>query len=194
MPTTSSSPRTAASSPWSPRGRSGCARSTPSRRARSTEPAGATYPFFSPDGSTIGFFADNELRRIPRDGGTVQKLCDAPDARGGAWAPDGTIVFSDRFGKEGLFRVGNRGGKAVALPRVAGATAPGEDRYPQFLPDGRRFLFVRLSGSPEEAGVYVGDLDGAPPLRVLDGSENALYTPARHRTAPATCSPAARDS
>jgi len=139
---------------------------------------GATYPFFSPDGSTIGFFADNELRRIPRDGGTVQKLCDAPDARGGAWAPDGTIVFSDRFGKEGLFRVGNRGGKAVALPRVAGATAPGEDRYPQFLPDGRRFLFVRLSGSPEEAGVYVGDLDGGPPLRVLDGSENALYAPA----------------
>ena len=106
---------------------------------------GATYPFFSPDGSTIGFFADNELRRISRDGGTVQKLCDAPDARGGAWAPDGSIVFSDRFGKEGLFRVGNRGGKAVALPRVAGATALGEDRYPQFLPDGRRFLFVRLS-------------------------------------------------
>ena len=70
---------------------------------------------------------------------------------------------------------GRQGGRAS---RIVGATAPGEDRYPQFLPDGRRFLFVRLSGSPEEAGVYVGDLDGAPPLRVLDGSENALYTPA----------------
>ncbi len=140
---------------------------------------GATYPFFSPDASSIGFFAGGELRRIPRDGGAAQKLCDAPDARGAAWAPDGTIVFSERFGKDGLSRVGDRGGKAVALPRIAGARSPGEDRYPQFLPDGRRFLFMRLSGSPEEAGVYVGDLDGAPPVRVLDGSENALYAPAR---------------
>ena len=139
---------------------------------------GATYPFFSPDASSIGFFAGGELRRIPRDGGVAQKLCDAPDARGAAWGPDGTIVFSDRFGKEGLFRVGDRGGKPVALPRIAGATAPGEDRYPQFLPDGRQFLFVRLSGAAAEAGIYVGDLDGTPPVRVLDGSESALYAPA----------------
>ncbi len=139
---------------------------------------GATYPFFSPDASAVGFFAGGELRRIPRDGGVAQKLCDAPDARGAAWGPDGTIVFSDRFGKEGLFRVGDRGGKAVALPRIAGASAPGEDRYPQFLPDGRHFLFMRLSGAAAEAGVYVGDLDGSTPVRVLDGSENALYAPA----------------
>ena len=53
-------------------------------------------------------------------------------------------------------------------------------RRPQFLPDGRHFLFTYLTGSPEAAGIYVGDLDGSPPVRVLDGSDrsdHALFAP-----------------
>jgi eukaryotic-like serine/threonine-protein kinase len=140
---------------------------------------GATYPFWSPDGASIGFFANRELRRIARDGGQAQKLCDAPGGRGAAWGPDGTIVFSAEYGTAGLSRVGERGGTPARLPRVTSSPeSTGDHRYPQFLPDGRHFLFTYLSGSPKAAGIYVGDLDGARPVRVLDGSEQARFAPA----------------
>jgi len=140
--------------------------------------AGATYPFWSPDGSSIGFFANGELRRIAREGGAAQRLCEAPGGRGAAWGPDGTIVLSAEYGSHGLSRVGERGGTPVRLPLVASTPeSTGDHRYPQFLPDGRHFLFTYLSGSPEAAGIYVGDLDGSTPVRVLDGSEQARFAP-----------------
>ncbi len=150
--------------------------SVASRPLSGTE--GATYPFWSPDGAWVGFFAGGELRRIARDGGLAQRLCDAPDARGGAWSPEGTIVFSDRLGGFGLSRVGDQGGKPIPLPRVPSSGGASNDRYPQFLPDGRHFIFTYLTGSPEAAGVYVGDLSETPPLRVLDGTDHALFAPA----------------
>jgi len=139
---------------------------------------GASYPFWSPDSAWIGFFAGGELRRIARDGGSAQKLCDTPGGRGGAWSPEGTIVFSDRGGAFGLSRVGEQGGKPIPLPRVPSSGGTSNHRYPQFLPDGRHFIFTYLTGSPEAAGVYVGDLDGTPPVRVLDGTDHALFAPA----------------
>ena len=143
---------------------------------------GGTYPFWSPDGNSIGFFAGNELRRIPRDGGIAQKLCDAPVGRGGAWSPAGTIVFSGGNGE--LSRVEDRGGPPVSVKGVAAPGGVPLHRYPQFLPDGRHFLFTLLVGSKELAGVYVSDLDGTPPVRVLDGSEHALFAPSATPGAP----------
>ncbi len=145
---------------------------------------GASYPFWSPDGTTLGFFAGEELRRVSRDGGLAQKICDAPDGRGGAWGRDGTIVFSDRYGSQGLSRVGDRGGKPLPLPKISPPGGEGDLRYPQFLPDGRHYLFTFLSGSPETAGIYVSDLDGTAPVRLLDGSDHALYAPAANPREP----------
>ncbi|MGQ0732162.1 MAG: protein kinase domain-containing protein [Acidobacteriota bacterium] len=71
---------------------------------------GATYPFWSPDSEAIGFFADGELKTIARTGGTLQRVAAAPAARGGAWAPDGTIVFAAQGGDLGLSRVSAVGG------------------------------------------------------------------------------------
>jgi eukaryotic-like serine/threonine-protein kinase len=140
--------------------------------------AGATYPFWSPDGAWIGYFAGEELRRISREGGMAQKLCDAPGARGGTWGPDGTIVFSDAHGTQGLSRVADRGGAPVRLTPVGAAgTSAGDHRYPQFLPDGRRVLFTLLAADPEVAGIYVADLADSPPVRVLDGTDQAVFAP-----------------
>jgi Tol biopolymer transport system component len=140
--------------------------------------AGATYPFWSPDGASIGFFANGELRRIAREGGQAQKLCDAPAGRGAAWGSDGTIVFSADYGTHGLSRVADRGGTPGQLPRVASTPeSTGDHRYPQFLPGGRQFLFTYLSGSPDAAGIYVGDVGGSSPVRVLDGSDQARFAP-----------------
>ena len=137
----------------------------------------ATYPFWSPDGGWLGFFADGELMKISRDGGRPLKICDAPEGRGASWGPDGEIIFSDRFGSPGLSRVSAQGGQPVALTRTPGPESNQYHRYPQFLPDGRSFLYQHLAASPELAGIYVATLDGGPPKRVLEGADQAIYVP-----------------
>src|SRR5262249_44709565 len=69
----------------------------------------AFSPFFSPDGAWIGFFADNELKKISVDGGAAVTLCDAPDPDGASWSDDGDIIVS--FGSIGgrLWRVPSSG-------------------------------------------------------------------------------------
>jgi Tol biopolymer transport system component len=139
---------------------------------------GATYPFWSPDGAWIGFFAEGQLKKISREGGTIQKICDAVEGRGGAWSPGGVIAFSQGQGLNGLSRVNAQGGAPESLTKPTTTQVQQYHRYPQFLPDGRSFLFQILASSPEVAGVYVGTLDGGAPKRVLDGGDQARFAPA----------------
>ncbi|MCZ6779217.1 MAG: protein kinase, partial [Acidobacteria bacterium] len=56
---------------------------------------GAASPFFSPDGEWIAFFAGGDLRKIAVAGGPALTLAAVTQTtRGGAWTPDGTIVFA----------------------------------------------------------------------------------------------------
>src|SRR5258708_10935940 len=75
---------------------------------------GASFPFWSPDGKFIGFFADGKLKKVDVSGGKVQALCDAPNGRGGTWNRDGVIVYSPD-GIAGLFRVTSSGGSPVEM-------------------------------------------------------------------------------
>jgi eukaryotic-like serine/threonine-protein kinase len=59
-----------------------------------SDTSGAYYPFWSPDGREIAFFGDGKLKRVAADGGPVQVICDAFDARGGSWGSSGTIIFA----------------------------------------------------------------------------------------------------
>jgi Tol biopolymer transport system component len=132
----------------------------------------AVLPFWSPDSRSVGFFANNELKRIDIEGGSIKPLARAPYGRGGAWNRDGTILFAPIFTGP-IYRIPASGGEAVPLTRLApGQAAPD---HPRFLADGRRFLY-HASGVGDASGVYVGDLNGAPPQRVLDG-ELALVHP-----------------
>jgi serine/threonine protein kinase/Tol biopolymer transport system component len=138
----------------------------------------AIEPFWSPDGQQIGFFADSKLKRVSVDGATVLTLCDAPlDARGAAWSGEGSILFSDVHG--GLSRVAATGGTSTRVTSPNQEASPVTDGWPQFLPDGRRFLYLRQKGPSIEMGatVYVRMLDGTSERQLLTGVFNALFVP-----------------
>ena len=134
--------------------------------------AGA-WPFWAPDGKQIGFVAvPGVLKKIDLATGSVQTLCTNVNTVGATWGGEDVIVFSDG-GK--LFRVPASGGE----PQALGALVEGElgRFHPQFLPDGRHYLYVSRSSRQEEEGVYVGALDADVRKRVVATGYRAAYTP-----------------
>ncbi len=129
---------------------------------------GASFPFWSPDGENLGFFADGKLKKIAVAGGPAQTLCDAPTARGGTWNREGVIVFAPNI-EGSLFRVSADGGTPAQLTKFG--------RYPEFILGGKRFLFEGGSGQAETTGIFAGSLDGSSPVRILPDDSRALYTP-----------------
>jgi len=131
---------------------------------------GGMAPFFSPDGQWIGFFSGGKLKKVAVAGGAAVTLCDAPNARGGSWADDGTIVFQPENvpGSE-LKRVSAAGGTPSTLaPLMDGETM---QRWPQMLPGSKAVLYSSLganTGTWETAEVVVRSL--------ADGKRKVLQT------------------
>jgi serine/threonine protein kinase len=133
--------------------------------------AGASFPFWSPDSRSIGFFADGRLKRLDLDGGLVQELTVAPEGRGGSWNVDDTIIFTPNSGGP-IFRVPATGGDPVAVTRIQEGSEVLNHRSPQFLPDGRHFLYFVLGGD----GAFAGQLDGTETKRILPNVDaGAIY-------------------
>ncbi|MGB7220208.1 MAG: protein kinase [Vicinamibacterales bacterium] len=117
----------------------------------------ATYPFWAPDGRSIGFFADGKLKRIDPVNGVATPLCDAAQEAGGTWSADGTILFSSG-GR--LHRVSANGGTPVALELTDDGRPRTTLAHPLFLPDGRHFLYLDAgTGAVGEPALYAGLLD-----------------------------------
>jgi serine/threonine-protein kinase len=106
---------------------------------KGTEDGGA--PFFSPDGQWVGFFADGKLKKISVLGGAPVTLCDAPNARGGAWTPDGTIIFAPST-VSGLMRVSATGGTPQPFTRLDSSKNETTHRWPQVLPGAKAVVYA----------------------------------------------------
>ena len=134
---------------------------------------GAGLPFWSPDSSSIGFFADGKLKKIDFEGGPPQTLSDAPSGRGGSWNRDGVIVFAPSVTGP-LNRVSSSGGAVIAATKlISGLTG---HRFPSFLPDGKHFFYF-VAGIAETNTVFIGSLDSPDGQGLLSSDSQAMYAP-----------------
>jgi DNA-binding winged helix-turn-helix (wHTH) protein len=101
--------------------------------------AGGAAPFFSPDGRSLGYFANGRLYTIALGGGSPAAIADAPDALGAVWLDDGRIVFA-RANGEGLFAVEARHGRAQ--PLTTPARGESGHRWPAVVADRSAVLFT----------------------------------------------------
>jgi serine/threonine protein kinase/Tol biopolymer transport system component len=141
---------------------------------------GANGTFWSPDGKSIGFIADGKLKRIDVQGGAPQTLCDAGTTsfQGASWSRDGVILFSDGYI---LRRVSADGGTVTPVTALDPARIELGNYFPQFLPDGRGFLYLVRSPHANVQGIYAATLgEGNAPAssgtRIIpDTDAKALY-------------------
>lgn len=140
---------------------------------------GAAYPFWSPEGRSIGYFVMGKLNRIGSAGGPPITIADlGQTAAGGTWSPDGTILIGTAL--SGILRLPASGGAPVQVIKTNSRQVP--NGWPQLLPDHKHFLFFEhssLTDPPARAnsGTYAASLDGGEPKLVLPGPTEALYAP-----------------
>ncbi|HTD51681.1 MAG TPA: protein kinase [Thermoanaerobaculia bacterium] len=139
----------------------------------------AFFPFWSADSRFVAFFTgDGKLKRVDAAGGSLLTICDAERGVGGTWNRDGTIVFAPAPTSV-LYRVPAGGGQPVAVTKLDPARHETAHRYPQFLPDGRHFLYmaINLSAPPSDPanGVRVGSLDGREDRMIVPAASNSAF-------------------
>ena len=130
-------------------------------------------PFWSSDSRSLGFFDDGKLKRIDVESGNAQPevLTDAPQPHGGAW--HGQSILFSRTG--GIYRVALDGSVVTQLTHVDEAQGEYQHGWPEFLPDGRQFLFIIRSSREDRSGVYVTSIDGDTPRRIMPAFSRVRY-------------------
>jgi len=145
------------------------------RRLPGTE--GASFPFWSPDSRFIGFFASGKLKKIDTNGGPPQIVAEAStDVRGGSWATDGTIIYSPSTTSP-IFKVSSNGGSTSEVTKLDPNFKQTSHRWPQFLPDGKHFIYFGRGEMTDALGIYVSSTDSMTPKLVLANTTLARYMP-----------------
>ena len=136
----------------------------------------AILPFWSPDGRSIGFFANNQLKRIDLDGGLVQTLTRGVGLpQGGTWGPGGVILFSGLQTGQ-LFRIPASGGEPVAVTKMnSGSPHTG---FRRFCPAAGNSCSMRRGRSRFEESIWAHWIlltsRGLPRLTRLAGSRRRI--------------------
>jgi serine/threonine protein kinase len=139
----------------------------------------ASYPFWSPDSRSIAFFAQEKLKRLDLDAGTLTSIADVYEPRGGAWGPDGTILFTP-FWRAPLMRIPANGGKPQPATTLDASQSETTHRFPCFLPDGEHYLYFAGSHLAEidsdKNAIYVASLKTKERKLLLHARSNVVYT------------------
>ena len=138
---------------------------------------GAQYPFFSPEGQWLGFFAGGSLKKVSIQQKKVIPLCDGSGGNGATWGEDGNIILGSNFR---LARLPSDGGTPIPVTELG----PGEivHRWPQILPGGKAVLFsaYRSLVGLDGATIDVVSLKDGRRKTVVRGGTWGRYLPSGH--------------
>ncbi|HEY2796868.1 MAG TPA: protein kinase [Thermoanaerobaculia bacterium] len=137
---------------------------------------GGARPFWSPDSRYIGFIAEGVMKKVDVTGGPPTKICDAPGGSDGTWSSAGVIIW-DGTGTDPLYRVPAAGGTrivAVALDAAKKETSVG---WPQFLPDGKHFIYLVTGEKPEDSAYWIGAIDSKEKAKLSPAQTLVQYAP-----------------
>src|SRR5262249_48143576 len=134
----------------------------------------AQYPFWSPDGKWIGFFTtQGKLSKIEVTGGRPIVLADATSGKGGTWNRDGIILFTPSSPNQPIHRISSSGGAATPVTKLDAARGDNSHRFPEFLPDGRHFLYL-ARGAGSGGDLRIGSLEGSASVNLMPAESQAL--------------------
>jgi len=136
----------------------------------------AEFPFWSPDGKSIGFFTDDKLKRVDLESGSVETLCSVATPRGGSWGANGTLVFSPGISSP-LMKISASGGTPAPATAFDSARQDTSHRWPFFLPDGKHFLFLEERANGSLPTLEAGSLGSmkAMPVLTLPADSSVVY-------------------
>jgi hypothetical protein len=138
--------------------------------------AGET-PFWSPDSKSIAFFAEKKLRTRALSGGAAQRLADAPYPQGGDWSNGGTLLFG---ANNVISRVAADGSSLQQETYLDKSRGEYQHAWPEFLPDGRRYLFLVRSTQASQSGLWVGTLGSPERTRLMPAFSRTVYSRTGH--------------
>ena len=142
---------------------------------------GAESPFFSPDGQSVGFFAEGKLKKVSLSGGAPLTLCSSPSNRGASWGPDHTILFTPTLTVSDVFLVSDSGGTPQSLISPDRNKGEYSFRWPQFLPGGKAALFtIWTSTRFDDARIGLVSLKTGERRVLIEGGAYARYVPSGH--------------
>ncbi len=130
----------------------------------------AAAPFWSADGSRVGFFAAGTLRMFDLASGAVSTLADAPSPRGGTWNTAGDVVFAPSGNGPLVKRAAD--GSIAAFTTIDAAAGETSHAWPAFLDDGRHVVFVVFANDRARAGIWMTSLDDPAERERLTASDS----------------------
>jgi Tol biopolymer transport system component len=136
---------------------------------------GATFPFWSPDSKSIGFFQGGKLKRVDLRGGAPLDICPAANARGGTWGPGDVILFAPTTTTT-IWRVSAAGGTPVPATKLD-PNQHTTHRWPEFLEDGKHFVYLAANHRAPTSGangLYVASIDGRENRRLMNSGSSAV--------------------
>jgi eukaryotic-like serine/threonine-protein kinase len=136
---------------------------------------GATRPFWSPDSRFLAFFANGKLYKVEASGGPPIAIADAPRGADGSWGSKGVILFDGTASADSVQWVSASGGIPTGATNIDRKRGEAFTAWPQFLPDGRHFLYIAYGSGPQGRDLRVGSIDSKETKSLGQASSRAEY-------------------
>jgi serine/threonine protein kinase len=134
-------------------------------------------PFWSADSRHLAFIGSGALKTVDVSDGRIETVTAAAALHGGDWSLGGVILFADT---DGIARVSADGSDRRQLTTVNRAEGEYQHGWPEFLPDGKRFLYIVRSYRTENAGLYLGSIDSTVRQRIMPAYSRVAYAESGH--------------